>query len=297
MRDISWSATSRHGKLISKVYQVERSSVSIPDRRRWPSDAGKISASGDSAGRYHARRPRLTCAGTGADDGSGNAPVCIGWARAERIPPQCNLPSFDYAVNAALSLARVAMHSGDTAGLRCLWTKAPGVYAGGAGRGAICVKLWSSWPWFPVSRSRPHHSLAAESLLVRHRRRSLVVWITDLAETAATPEVIDAASRLLHKHVVLFAVVGEPELRAAGNASAGIRLRKMYQYVRRRRLFSARSLVEPPATEQGALAMELSPAACPQKSSIATCRSNRRGYSSRIFQNTASRAFLPHWVR
>ena len=58
------------------------------------------------------------------------------------------------------------------------------------------------------------HLGAAGRLLADQKRRSLVVWITDVAETAMTPDVVRAASRLLQRHVVLFVVIGQPDLRA-----------------------------------------------------------------------------------
>jgi len=44
------------------------------------------------------------------------------------------------------------------------------------------------------------------------KRRSLVIWLTDLAETAMTPEVIDAALQLTPQHLLLFTVIGQPDL-------------------------------------------------------------------------------------
>ena len=102
------------------------------------------------------------------------------------------------------------------------------------------------------------HALAADSLLARNRRRSLVVWLTDLAETAATPEVIEAASRLLSRHLVLFAVVGEPELRALV-ARRPESPDEMYRYVAAQQMLHRRELLLRRMREQGALAMEFLP--------------------------------------
>ena len=45
-------------------------------------------------------------------------------------------------------------------------------------------------------------------------RRSLILWITDLAETAMRPEVIDGAMQLLRRHVLLFVAMAQPEVDA-----------------------------------------------------------------------------------
>jgi uncharacterized protein (DUF58 family) len=46
----------------------------------------------------------------------------------------------------------------------------------------------------------------------KQTRRSLVVWITDLPDTAMTPEVYEGASVVLGRHLVIFAAVADPDL-------------------------------------------------------------------------------------
>jgi len=163
----------------------------------------------------------------------------------------------DYAVNAALSLAHVALHSGDTTGLvtygRRLQSYLP------AARGAEHLRHIVEQLALASGESvEANHALAADSLLTRQRRRSLVVWITDLAETAATPEVIEAASRLLPRHVVLFAVVGEPELRSLA-ARRPTSPTQMYQYVAAQEIIQRREILLRHLRDRGALAMEFLP--------------------------------------
>ncbi len=247
IRDISWPATARHGKLISRVYQVERSqSVFLVV------DAGRL---------MRARtRPPLTRTFPPLDSGkldsrrfTAAAPPAKGGADSETPP----LMKLDYAVNAALSLAHVALHSGDTTGLITYGRKLQAFLP--AARGASHLRNIVEQLALASGESlEANHALAADSLMTRHRRRSLVVWITDLAETAATPEVIEAASRLLPRHLVLFAVVGEPELRAQvdrpPDSPAG-----MYQYVAAQEIIQRREILLRRLREQGALAMEFLP--------------------------------------
>jgi uncharacterized protein (DUF58 family) len=57
--------------------------------------------------------------------------------------------------------------------------------------------------------------LRATAILGRLQpRRSLILWVTDLAESAMRPEVIDGAAQLLHRHVVLFVAMAQPEVAA-----------------------------------------------------------------------------------
>jgi uncharacterized protein (DUF58 family) len=53
------------------------------------------------------------------------------------------------------------------------------------------------------------HIRAAATLLSLQKQHGLVIWITDLAETAMTPEVIDAADRLLARHLLIFIVIAQ----------------------------------------------------------------------------------------
>lgn len=242
IRDISWPATARHRKLISKVYQVERSqSVFLMV------DAGRLMLA--------RTRPtqRFGDLFWKQESGDTTAPGPAAAFRTLTAP----LMKLDYAVNAALSLAHVALHSGDTTGLITYGRKLQSFLP--AARGAAHLRHVVEQLALVYGESvEANHALAADSLMTRHRRRSLVVWITDLAETAATPEVIEAASRLLSRHLVLFAVVGEPEMRAL----VGRRPESpahMYQYVAAQEIIQRREILLRRMREQGALAMEFLP--------------------------------------
>ncbi len=242
IRDISWPATARHRKLISKVYQVERSqSVFLMV------DAGRLMLA--------RTRPPQGPQDLFSTQGSGGVPAKgIAVSSGMLAAP---LMKLDYAANAALSLAHVALHSGDTTGLitygRRLQSFLP------AARGAEHLRhIMEQLALVSGESVEANHGLAADSLMTRHRRRSLVVWITDLAETAATPGVIEAAFRLLPRHLVLFAVVGEPELRALAGRRPDSPAR-MYQYVAAQEIIQRREILLRRMREQGALAMEFLP--------------------------------------
>jgi uncharacterized protein (DUF58 family) len=57
-----------------------------------------------------------------------------------------------------------------------------------------------------------NHSGAAARLLLTQSRRSLVIWITDLPDTAITPEVFEGASVLLGRHLLIFATMADAEV-------------------------------------------------------------------------------------
>jgi uncharacterized protein (DUF58 family) len=275
-RDVCWSATARRGKLISKVYQAERSQsvILVVDagrlmlaRTRSQESGVRIQDSGVRSQKSEAGSQKSKPFWQSADlptcppaylptSPSAYLPTCPSAQGCSDLgaPP---LMKLDYAVNAALTLAHVAQHSGDTTGLLTYGRKLQSYLP--CARGAEHLRHFLEQLASVTGEAvEADHALAADSLLARHRRRSLVVWLTDLAETAATPDVIEAASRLLSRHLVLFAVVGEPELRAL-LARRPESAAQMYQYVAAQQVIQRRELLLRRMREQGALAMEFLP--------------------------------------
>jgi uncharacterized protein (DUF58 family) len=164
------------------------------------------------------------------------------------------LSKLDHAVNAALALAQVALGTGDRVGVL------------GYGR-RITLRL-------PASQGSAHlrriverlarleeddwegdHLLAAGRLLADQKRRSLIVWLTDLSETTMTPEVVRAATQLMTRHVVMFVVIGEPDLRrVAERRPAGVH--DMYESAAAQDVLHRRERLLGSLREGGALAFE-----------------------------------------
>jgi len=119
----------------------------------------------------------------------------------------------DFSVDAALSLAMVASQSGDRAGLIAYGR---GVQRSVApGRGALHVRsLVEALADVHGEASEADHGKAVRTLLRMQTRRSLIVWLTDFAETATTPEVVDYSLRLSSRHLVVLAALGQPDLNA-----------------------------------------------------------------------------------
>lgn len=210
-RDICWTATARRARMITKVYQAERSQSVL-----LVVDAG-----------------RLMLARTG------------------------DLTKLDYAVNAALGLAHVALYSGDGVGLLAYSRKVQSRLA--AARGSSHLRaLLEQLAQVRGELVEADHAWAADTLLTGQHRRSLIVWLTDLAETAATPEVVESAARLMPRHLVLFAVVGQPDL-AAMVAHRPESVEAMYRYVAAQEVIQRRELLLRRLRQQGALAMEFEP--------------------------------------
>jgi uncharacterized protein (DUF58 family) len=207
--DICWSATARRGKLVTRLYELEKSQTI------WiVLDTGRL------------MRTRV-----GA------------------------LSKLDYAANAALALCQVALFTGDRVGLlayaRNIRQRIPALRGGSHLRQfmeALATTREDAW--------EADHLQAAAQLMRDQKRRSLVVWITDLAETAMTPEVIDAASRLLPRHLVLFVVIGQPDLQLAA-ARRPANVGEMYQVTAAQEVIHRRELLLARMRERGALAVEV----------------------------------------
>jgi uncharacterized protein (DUF58 family) len=165
------------------------------------------------------------------------------------------LTKLDYTISAALSLAQVAFYSGDRVALLAYGRKPQ--QRVGPGRGVPHLRvLMESMAQVRAEALEADHLLAAESLLSQQSRRSLIVWLTDLAETAATPEVIECAAKMASRHLVLMGIIGQPELRRL-IASEPADANAMYRYTAALEVVQRRELLLRRLRQQGALTLEV----------------------------------------
>ncbi|HET6373617.1 MAG TPA: DUF58 domain-containing protein, partial [Candidatus Polarisedimenticolia bacterium] len=167
------------------------------------------------------------------------------------------LTKLDHAVAAALSLAQVALYSGDRIGLLA-YGRRPQQRLG-AGRGSSHLRaLVERLALVRAEGAEADHGRAARVLLEAQKHRSLVVWLTDLAETASEPEVIESASRISARHQVLFVAIGQPEIQELV-AQAPESTTQMYRYVAALEMIERRDLLLRRLRERGAMALEVDP--------------------------------------
>ena len=167
------------------------------------------------------------------------------------------LSKLDYAANAALGLAQLATYSGDRVGLLAYGRRPQSRVP--LGRGASHLRhILDRLALVEAEIAEADHLRAAAMLLALQKRRALIVWITDLAETAMTPEVIESAGRLLSRHLVLFMVIGQPDLgRVAQRRPENPQ--QMFESVAAIDMVQRRELLLAKLRERGALAMEILP--------------------------------------
>ena len=227
LRDICWTATARRGGLITRQYQTERSQAV------WiVLDCGRLMRS----------RVRIS---TALDQDGSRAPT-----------PHSKL---DYACTTAVALAQLALFSGDRVGLLA--------YGHGIqqrllpGRGAAHLRqIIEALALVKAESGEADHLRATATLNRLQPRRSLILWVTDLAETAMLPEVIDGAVQLLRRHVLLFVAMAQPEVESI----AGARPKSVVQMFRAaaaQEMAGRRELLLARLHEHGALTLDLNPEA------------------------------------
>jgi uncharacterized protein (DUF58 family) len=178
-------------------------------------------------------------------------------AEVQQGANQIRLAKLDYAVNAALSLAQVATQCGDRVGLLAYGRNIQQNV--GTGRGPAHLRtIVNSLAQVRGEASEADHSRAARVLLTEQSRRSLVVWITDFAETPTTPEVIEYAMQMRQRHLVVFTAMNQPDLTALARQTPST-VEEMYRHAAALEIADRRELLMRALRQRGVFAFELVP--------------------------------------
>jgi uncharacterized protein (DUF58 family) len=163
----------------------------------------------------------------------------------------------DHACSTAVALAQLALYSGDRVGLLG--------YGRGIqqqllpGRGAAHMRQFlESLAQLQSESSEADHFRATAILGRLQPRRALILWITDLAESSMRPEVIDGAAQLLHRHVVLFVAMAQPEVAAIARAVPA-NVEEMFRSAAAQEMASRRELLLARLRDQGAITLDTLP--------------------------------------
>ena len=125
-----------------------------------------------------------------------------------------NITQLDQATGAAVALAQAVMQAGDKAGLLVYGQRIQQQLLPALGTGHL-RKIVDALSQARAEAGEANHLHAAARLKHLQRRRGMVLWITELADSARRPEIVDAALDLARRHLVLLVVLGNPELDAA----------------------------------------------------------------------------------
>ncbi|HVH88143.1 MAG TPA: DUF58 domain-containing protein, partial [Terriglobales bacterium] len=165
------------------------------------------------------------------------------------------LSKLDFAVDAALNLAQVASFGGDRVALLGYGRRVQERLAPSRGHHHMRAML-DQLARLHGEPSEADHLRAASVLMSMQSRRSFMVWITDLSETAMTPEVVQAAMQMCGRHLVLFVVIGQPDLKQVARDRPNT-AEELYRYTAAVETLHRRELLLARMHERGALAMEV----------------------------------------
>jgi uncharacterized protein (DUF58 family) len=195
LRNIAWPATARRGKIITREFTTERS------QQVWiVLDAGRLSRTAFEL----RRRPHPA--------GSLHAPADVsatGELDAEEL--LLTVTQLDQASGAAVALAQTVMQAGDKAALLVYGRRVQQQLLPASGA-AHLRQFVDSLSQVHAEFSEADHLSGTARLKHLQRRRGLILWITELADSARRPEVVDAAVDLARRHLVLLVLLVHPEL-------------------------------------------------------------------------------------
>jgi uncharacterized protein (DUF58 family) len=163
----------------------------------------------------------------------------------------------DYACSTAVALAQLALYSGDRVGLLGYGRRIQQQLL--PNRGAAHMRQFlESLAQLSSEPSEADHLRATAILGRLQPRRALILWVTDLAESSMRPEVIDGAAQLLHRHVVLFVAMAQPEVAAIARAIPA-NVEEMFRSAAAQEMASRRELLLARLRDQGAIALDTLP--------------------------------------
>jgi uncharacterized protein (DUF58 family) len=113
-----------------------------------------------------------------------------------------------------------------------------------------------------AERFEANHLLAAQVLLASQSQRSLIVWLTDVAETATTPEVVDCTAAMTGRHLLVVGIMAQTELRGLLKARPG-NAEEMYRYSAALEIVQRREQLLRQLRQQGAMVLEAAPKGLP----------------------------------
>jgi uncharacterized protein (DUF58 family) len=233
LRNISWTATARRARLITRQYTTERS------QQVWVVlDAGRLSRTA-----FELRRRGAALKGESEQEAAENL--------------QLTVMQLDQATTATVMLAEAVQSSGDKYALLTYGRGIQQQLLPGAGPSHLRI-LIDQLSQVKAEWAEANHLMASTRLKQLQRRRALIVWITEVSDSAGLPEVVAAAIDLVRRHLVLLVLLKHPELDALAD-SASTNVEQMYRIAAAREMLDRRRAVIAKLRQQGVLVVESAP--------------------------------------
>jgi uncharacterized protein (DUF58 family) len=235
VRNIAWPATARRGKLITREFTTERS------QQVWiVLDAGRLSRTAFELRRKPGSEGQISFQDALSDENL-----------------QLTITQLDQSSGAAVALAQAVMQAGDKAGLLVYGQKIQQQLLPASGTGHL-RQFVDALSQARAEAGEANHLSAAARLKHLQRRRGLILWITELADSARRPEVVDAALDLARRHLVLLVVLGHPELDAMASEQPK-NVNQMFVATAATEILERRRALLARLRSQGVLVVETSP--------------------------------------
>ncbi|QMV19308.1 DUF58 domain-containing protein [Granulicella sp. 5B5] len=187
LRNISWTATARRGKLVTRQFTVERS------QQVWMViDAGRLSRTA-----FELKR---------------DSQQFVAETSTERESRHLlTVTQLDQATTAATMLAQVINGSGDKFGMMAYGRGIQQLLP--PGNGPTHLRLLIDLLSQTRSEAAEADALQAVARMKNlQQRRGMIVWITELVDSAGRPEIAVAAAELVRRHLIVLVVLKHPEL-------------------------------------------------------------------------------------
>lgn len=127
------------------------------------------------------------------------------------LPEVERLSKLDHALNAALLVGTVAVERGDQVGMMLFGGEVKRFMAPGKGRGHLMGMLESVYDVAP-EQVEPDYGRMLAWLRVKHKKRSLIIFFTDLMDPEVSRGLIAHLGGLAKQHLVLVVCLTDPEL-------------------------------------------------------------------------------------
>lgn len=168
-----------------------------------------------------------------------------------------NYTKLDYATTTALAMSQLALVSGDRVGLLAYGRDTQQVLAPARGRTHLRLMM-ESLALVHSEPSEADHLRATVTLNRLQPRRSLVLWLTDLAETSMRPEIVDGAAQLMRRHLVLLVAIEQRDLKRIA-ATRPENPKQMFECAAAQELVHWREVLLARLRQRGALTLETYP--------------------------------------
>lgn len=160
----------------------------------------------------------------------------------------------DHTTAAALAVGQAALLAGDRVGLLGYGRAIQQRVALGRGKSHF-RQILDAGALLQTEPGEGSHLAAAALLSHLQPTRSLILWFTDLTESAMRPEVIDGACQLMRRHLLLFVVPVQEEM-AAFVAKRPANAGEMFERAAAQELLHRREVLLAELRSRGALTVE-----------------------------------------